>query len=154
MRFWFDTEFIEDGKTIELISIGITSEDGRNFYVENSECDLSRGCEWVQKNVIPHLGGPSATRAEIARQVREFVGEDPEFWAYFCSYDWVVLCQLYGRMVDLPKSWPMFCRDVKQLQVDRGLTTLPKQWSVAHNALNDAVWTRSAWEYVMAFDAP
>ena len=23
MRFWFDTEFIEDGKTIDLMSIGI-----------------------------------------------------------------------------------------------------------------------------------
>lgn len=31
------------------------------------------------------------------------------------DYDWVVLCQLYGTMMDLPKGWPMYCRDVKQL---------------------------------------
>lgn len=30
MRIWFDTEFIEDGKTIDLISIGLVREDGAN----------------------------------------------------------------------------------------------------------------------------
>lgn len=25
MRFWFDTEFIEDGRTIDMISIGVFS---------------------------------------------------------------------------------------------------------------------------------
>lgn len=29
MKFWFDTEFIEDGKTIDLLSIGVIAEDGR-----------------------------------------------------------------------------------------------------------------------------
>lgn len=29
MKYWLDTEFIEDGKTIDLVSIGIVSEDGR-----------------------------------------------------------------------------------------------------------------------------
>lgn len=27
MKIWFDTEFIEDGKTIDLISIGMVRED-------------------------------------------------------------------------------------------------------------------------------
>jgi hypothetical protein len=31
MRFWFDTEFIEDGKTIDLMSIGVVAEDGRKY---------------------------------------------------------------------------------------------------------------------------
>ena len=26
LKIWFDTEFIEDGKTIDLISIGMVSE--------------------------------------------------------------------------------------------------------------------------------
>ena len=29
MRYFYDTEFIEDGRTIELISIGVAAEDGR-----------------------------------------------------------------------------------------------------------------------------
>ena len=52
MRFWFDTEFIEDGHTIDLISIGVVAEDGRGFYAESSECDLSRANPWVKENVL------------------------------------------------------------------------------------------------------
>lgn len=55
MRYWFDTEFIEDGKTIDLLSIGIVAEDGREFYAENVEADLTKGSDWVQHNVIVHL---------------------------------------------------------------------------------------------------
>jgi hypothetical protein len=29
MKYFYGTEFIEDGKTIDLISIGIVAEDGR-----------------------------------------------------------------------------------------------------------------------------
>ena len=38
---------------------------------------------------------------------------------YYADYDWVALCQLYGRMLDLPGRWPMFCRDLKQLSCDK-----------------------------------
>ena len=31
MRFWFDTEFHENGSFIDLISIGVVSEDGRQY---------------------------------------------------------------------------------------------------------------------------
>ncbi len=33
MRYFLDTEFYEDGKTIDLISIGIVAEDGRELDV-------------------------------------------------------------------------------------------------------------------------
>lgn len=55
MKYWFDTEFIDDGKTIELISIGIVAEDGREYYAINLDCDLSKASEWVQENVISKL---------------------------------------------------------------------------------------------------
>ncbi|MBA3574969.1 MAG: 3'-5' exoribonuclease, partial [Pseudonocardiales bacterium] len=32
MRFFYDCEFIEDGLTIDLVSIGVVDEDGREFY--------------------------------------------------------------------------------------------------------------------------
>lgn len=145
MRHWFDTEFIEDGKTIDLISIGIVSEDGREFYAESGECDLSRAEPWVVANVLPHLTGEKSSRLKIARQIREFVGEKPEFWAYYADYDWVVLCQLYGRMIDLPEGWPKFCRDLKQFAGNRHL---PMQTETEHHALADARWNKRAWEYL------
>src|SRR5882672_9503246 len=134
MRIWFDTEFIEDGRTIDLLSIGAVREDGKAFYFE-AECDTSRASDWVSKNVLPYLIGPKQSRAWIAQQFREFAGEKPEFWAYYADYDWVVLCQLYGTMMDLPKGWPKYCRDVKQFCDSLGNLKLPVQESSEHHAL-------------------
>lgn len=151
---WFDTEFIEDGRTIDLLSIGLIREDGQEFYAEPQETDRQRANEWVMANVIPHLRGPLMPRAELVYQLREFCGEQPEFWAYYADYDWVALCQLFGRMIDLPRGWPMYCRDVKQLCDSVGNPKLPSQSSVEHNALNDARWTRDAWLFLDALEAP
>jgi hypothetical protein len=148
MRFWFDTEFIEDGKTIDLMSIGIVSEDGRSYYAEVEECDLTKANDWVKANVIPHLSGKKKFRDVIAWEIVAFMGEKPEIWAYYADYDWVALCQLFGTMMNLPKGWPMYCRDVKQLCDSRGNPKLPEQKSQEHNALADAIWTKEAWEFL------
>ncbi len=54
-RFWFDTEFIEDGRTIDLISIGIVSEDNRKYYAVSSECDPTKASKWVNLNVLSQV---------------------------------------------------------------------------------------------------
>ena len=146
MRYWFDTEFIEDGKTIDLISIGIVAEDGREYYAELAECDLSKASDWVKENVFPSLTGTLTFRRDVVEGVKQFLGEKPEIWGYYADYDWVAFCQLFGRMIDLPKGYPMYCRDVKQLADFSEGTLLPKQESVKHNALTDARWTKQAWE--------
>jgi hypothetical protein len=140
MKFWFDTEFIEDGKTIELLSIGVVSEDGRFFYAEPLETDLSRASAWVKENVFPGLGGPVLPRAEIAAEMIEFMGEKPEIWAYYADYDWVALCQLYGTMMDLPKGWPMICYDLRQWLDMNGHKDVKQPDGDKHNALADATW--------------
>lgn len=157
MRIFLDTEFIENGKTIELLSIGLVREDGAELYLENAEADLSQASPWVRAHVLPHLyrgeelqlsRGPRRTRAEIAQAMLAFVGAEPEFWGYYADYDWVVVCQLYGTMMDLPKGWPMFCRDLQQLVLERGNPTLPGQTGDDHHALNDARWMRDAWREI------
>jgi hypothetical protein len=152
MKIWFDTEFIEDGRSIDLISIGMVREDGGQFYGENYACDMTRADDWVRENVFPHLrrGDTLMTRFELAAHIREFVGEKPEFWAYYADYDWVALCQLYGRMIDLPKGWPMYCRDIKQLCDSLGNPKLPEQGKGEHDALADALWNRKAYEFLTA----
>lgn len=148
MKFWLDTEFIEDGRTIDLISVGIVSEDRREYYAESSECDFSKANDWVMKNVYPNLSNTSTSLRVIRDEVREFVGKEPELWGYYADYDWVVLCQLYGTMMDLPKGWPMYCRDIKQLCDDLGNPQLPEQGKSEHNALADARWNKLAWEFL------
>lgn len=152
MKIWFDTEFIEDGKTIDLISIGMVRDDGAEVYLENRECDLSRASPWVKENVIPHLQGGDALafRDHIALIIRGFAGNKPEFWGYYADYDWVVLCQLFGTMMDLPHGWPMYCRDIKQLCDSFRNPKLPEQGKGEHHALADARWNKVAYEFLSA----
>lgn len=137
-----DTEFIEDGKTIDLISIGMVREDGAELYLESLECNLTRASEWVADHVIPGLQGGDVRlwRHVIAGRIREFAGEAPEVWGYFCQYDWVVLCQLFGTMMDLPKGWPMRCLDLRQWLDHRGLAHIEQADADVHHALVDARW--------------
>lgn len=152
MKIWFDSEFIEDGKTIELLSLGMVREDGAEYYAVNGEADHSRADAWVKENVLPHInmleGKPKwQIRDEVLKFCLPEGDSKPEIWAYYGAYDWVVFCQLFGRMVDLPKGFPKFCRDVKQLCVDVGNPKLPKQKSIEHHALHDARWTKTAYNF-------
>jgi hypothetical protein len=151
MRYFLDTEFIESGagSPVDLISIGIVAEDGREFYAVSSQFNPETANDWVKDNVLPHIAGqPQQTLAEIKTGIFEFVGDDkyPQFWGYYADYDWVVFCQIFGRMIDLPKGWPMYCRDIKQLCDDQGNPKLPKQSGAEHNALEDARWNQIAYE--------
>lgn len=55
IKYFIDTEFIDDGKTIDLISIGIVCEDGREYYAQSVEFRPEKASEWVTENVIAHL---------------------------------------------------------------------------------------------------
>lgn len=56
-RYFYDTEFLEDGRTIDLISIGIVADDGREYYAVNSEAPMDRIREndWLMRNVVGSL---------------------------------------------------------------------------------------------------
>lgn len=56
MKYFLDTEFIEDGSTIDLISIALVDEHDRRFYAVNEDCDYSKADPWVEKNVLKPLG--------------------------------------------------------------------------------------------------
>lgn len=167
MRYFFDTEFIEDGKTIDLISIGIVAEDGREYYAISTEFDASKADDWVRQNVIAQLEPKIQNyatfwkpRSQIKDDILHFTGSTmqitphpskPEFWAYYADYDWVVFCQLFGTMMDLPKGFPMYCRDIKQWCDDLGNPELPSQCKGIHNALSDARWNKQAWEFLRTY---
>lgn len=155
-RYYLDTEFIEDGHTIDLVSIGVVCEDGREFYRENSEADLTKASPWVRMNVLPHLQGGGIPRDRLRHELQEFVeaGEDtPEFWGWYSDYDWVVVAQLFGTMVDLPEGWPMRCNDLQQLADTLGVTALPPQTGTVHDARADARWNRAVHEHLLALPA-
>jgi hypothetical protein len=170
MRYYLDTEFIDDpiARTIDLISIGIVAEDGRELYLVNSEFDLLRCNDWLRANVLPHLGagyivpnaGAAAIRAKAATSrtdirdlIERFVGDDDDvrFWAYFGMCDWLCVMQLWGWF-KMPPNLPKFCFDLKQwarqLGIRGSLSDKVPPIGTVHRAIDDAHWNRAAWEYL------
>jgi hypothetical protein len=155
VKYWFDTEFIERPGILDLISIGMVAEDGREFYAESSEVDWTHANQWTLKRVRPQLEGPGMTREHISYAIREFTARDkqPVFWGYFPAYDWVLFCWLFGSITEMPFHFPQLCMDVKQWAMELGDPELPHQSHARHNALADARWTRDAWRFLADLDA-
>lgn len=59
MKIYFDTEFIDDGMTIDLISIGLVAENDqhRPLYLVSNEFDLSKASknDFLAEFVLPKL---------------------------------------------------------------------------------------------------
>lgn len=250
MKYFIDTEFHEGfhkptfGRKrhfIDLISIGIVAEDGREYYAISKDFDIKAAWNsyqlemvsgdmrnifpegkkvyWLRENVLRpifyellnkdlnfhdidrwftlnnfrnliHEYGKS--NGQIAEEIEQFckpnktkaisygvdavIGNiDPniEFYGYYCDYDWVVFCALFGKMIDLPKGFPMYCKDLKQMldekiihpsfeskntvvinaPIDERLKYIklspnyPKQTD-EHNALADAKWNRKLYDFI------
>lgn len=157
MRFFYDTEFIEDGVTIELVSIGVVAEDGSEYYAVSTEFDPDRAGDWVRSHVLPHLPPPSskswASRKKIRDGLLNFLtsfGGEVELWAWIGAYDHVALCQLWGSMPQLPRPVPRYTRELKQLWESLGRPPLPPAPADAHDALVDARHNLRKWEAMQA----
>lgn len=151
-RFFYDTEFHEDGRTIDLLSFGMVCDTStEEFYHVNLDANwvAAFNNDWIRTNVmnsIPHAiypmpsgidvelteGYPVAiTRQSMAMELVNYVESNlpanhvPEFWAYYGDYDHVAMAQMYGRMLDLPAFFPMYTMDIKQLAIMKGVSGEP-----------------------------
>ncbi|MGX1739728.1 MULTISPECIES: polyadenylate-specific 3'-exoribonuclease AS [Corynebacterium] len=145
MRYFYDTEFIEDGETIELVSIGIVGEDGSEYYAVSTEFHPERANAWVRENVLQQLPSPSDSVWKSRRTIREDVyaflnkhSTPVELWAWVGAYDHVVIAQLWGDMKSLPKRLPRYTRELKQYWEFAGRPALPEVPRGNHDALVDA----------------
>jgi len=168
----------------------------RNIFVEDlltmqedSGGKLGTKYIFTRKNFKHFLSIHGKSRKEIEEGIKEFctldesyfhkkltagesvidINPKPEFYAYYADYDWVVFCWLFGRMMDLPKGFPMYCKDLKQMkddlyisdgkQVQSNITDedsrdrfllevgYPKQTN-EHNALADAKWNKELHKFI------
>lgn len=173
MKIFYDCEFLENGSTIRLISIGMVREDGKEYYAIDGSMPWFEIVkhDWLAKNVVPHLPTRMSASGQrglnfdsvyvkspdlIADEVRKFIqtaGPDVELWAWYGAYDHVALCQLWGRMIDLPPGIPMFTSDIKTLFQMHGNPKAPEQTMGEHNALDDARHNKVLFDFIKAQDA-
>jgi hypothetical protein len=168
-KIFYDTEFLENGISIKLLSIGMVKEDGETYYAIVNDLDLMERAwthSWLRKNVMQHLplyvdyDGDLVwdrdcvdykyvkPRHEIAEDIKYFINgtTNPELWAYYGAYDHVALCQLYGTMVSLPMGIPMFTHELMQeIEKDTGFVPV-EQSEGLHNALEDAEWNKETYQ--------
>jgi hypothetical protein len=155
VRYFYDCEFIEDGNTIALVSIGFVDETGREFYAVSTEFDPGRAIDWVRRHVLNQLPSPAdpawRSRARIREDLLAYLtepGEPIELWAWMASYDHVALAQLWGDMRALPRQIPRFTHELRQLWESAGSPPLPTAGDDAHDALADARHNLARWKLI------
>lgn len=160
--YFYDTEFIDTGTYIDLISIGVVDATGREFYAVSTEFDFGAALDspFHLSHVIPGLPiltdghgnfegwnfrNPAwKTREIIAQELWAFLTldgtESPAMWAWYDAHDFIAFSQLWGPLQDLPPELPMNGYDLKQEYDRQGATWKPDDLPGAHNALVDARW--------------
>ena len=132
MKIFFDTEFTGLHKGTSLISIGLISEYGDEFYAELTDYDKFQIDGWLQDNVIDNLlilnNGEYAAKIAMYGNTegeigcagnKEFIkgqlkcwlesmsrkyGDKVEMWSDCLAYDWVLFNDLFGHAFNIPKN--------------------------------------------------
>jgi hypothetical protein len=147
-----DAEFIETDREIDLVSLAVVADDGREFYAVSTEFDPSRANDFVLATVLPQLEPRDSavwmSRHDIKNQLLAFVGDTtPRFWSWGgLPYDWMTIAQLIPVEERMPDGWLYTGYDITLLVERAGLRTdpldplLPQHDGTAHHALDDARW--------------
>lgn len=144
-KIFLDLEFAEKPNDIEIISLGMSKMSGETLYLV-FDFDKSKPSPWVNENVVPNIDidsdGKRFSREEAKQKILEFIGDPKQvqICGYYCDYDWVAFCWLFGSMIDLPKGLPMYCWDLKQFLDENNIPRdLQPNNPVPHHALHDAI---------------
>lgn len=145
MNLYFDTEFTGLHKNTTLISIGIVTDQGYEFYAEFNDYDSLQLNTWINNNVISNLilSGDNPKASKIINeplrknvvgnkyQIRQLLLEwlDNIFYKHnermlfisdVCHYDMVLLIDLLGDdAFSIPSHITPACYDINQLIFDK-----------------------------------
>lgn len=122
-KIFFDCEFTGLHQNTTLISIGLISDCGKEFYAEFTDYNKSQVDDWIKNNVINKLifteiqnqnggrggcaregfvGNAEYIKEELTTWLSQF--EKVEMWSDCLSYDWILFCQLFGHAFNIPKN--------------------------------------------------
>ena len=139
-RYFIDTEFT-DWKDSRLISIAIVSEDGKEFYGECSDFDLTVCSAFVRATVLPQLGsfpGRLMPTSQLALELSDWLLAIPikpkPVVCYDSDGDYELLTDLLGG--PLPRGWQ---HENVFLKIDpERLARYMAEHGGEHHALHDA----------------
>lgn len=130
MKIFFDTEFTGLHKGTTLISIGLVSENNKQFYAELLDYDEKQCDDWIKENVIKHLYKTDwnkrksiyvpnyhlGCKQEIGKVLENWFAQfnEVELVSDVCHYDMVLLIDLFGGAFDIPKNVCAACYDINQ----------------------------------------
>jgi hypothetical protein len=118
-KIFFDTEFTGLEQKTSLISIGLITETGYQFYAELTDYNKNSIDEWLQINVVDNLWlkklgteikehnlttvkGDIETVRKALQTWLSGMGEI-EMWSDCLSYDWVLFNNIWGHAFKIPK---------------------------------------------------
>lgn len=119
-------------KDTELISIGLVSEDNREFYGEITDFSRDKVDNWIKQNVldntveygnVPIIDICSnehsyyvGTKSDIVSYLQEWLMQfdEIELVSDVCHYDMVLFIDLFGTAFDLPSNIVPSCYDINQ----------------------------------------
>lgn len=169
INVFFDTEFtdLHPLKEPKLISVGLVSDDGREFYAELTDTYQIADCsDFVIANVLPLLewkrGNHAASmlEAQCASRLQVFIeslGEgEVVLRSDAPSYDWPLVADMFNFYGCWPKNLRRKCGVIGfdnpnvWHRYNAGLYEYWKAYAVEqHHALVDARSLRFAWEYAI-----
>ena len=151
MRIFFDMEFTGLHQATSLISIGITAENGKEFYAEIEDFDKKYISMWAKEHVLSNLVGKNVIKRKelkdkLTRWLEQF--DEVEVWSDCLAYDWVLFCQIWGGAKHIPHHVYYIPFDICTLMLAKGVDPDIDREEFAgkaqfdhtrkHNAMHDA----------------
>lgn len=142
LKIFIDTEFTGlDTMDFNLISIGLVSDDGREFYCERNDFDPGLSNDFVRSYVLPILRAPKAAvmsleelKVAVVTWLAPFEHESPVI-CFDHMIDWVLLWELYDKNTP---AW-LGSRNIKaNLDLVARESFFEETGMIQHHALHDA----------------
>lgn len=158
MQIFLDTEFT-NFEDCDLISVGLVTTDGREFYAERNDFDRSKCSEFVREIVLPKLSTSPAVcgnKTEIGEAMLAWLLQiqDPIEVCSDHSIDWALFRKLLAESehdAPLDITWRCISDQIKDLDIER-------YWTLHgcddHHALHDARANKFAFEMQMRRNEP
>lgn len=110
-------------ETVSSLSLTINHKNESDFTYKNMKYlieSYGKSNDQIKKEIIHFcsiriIEYPSYDKDGSMTREEHAHGENINLYGYYSAYDHVALSWIFGKMIDLPKNFPMYTRDLKQM---------------------------------------